>query len=91
MKGEDDRLAGLLGSVSDGEAIDWDDVVRRMGAADRPVVEALRAVDRIGSFNRGLQRTAAPGEPAPSAGGEVSRWGELLLLERCGAGAHAEV
>jgi tRNA A-37 threonylcarbamoyl transferase component Bud32 len=91
MKAEDDRLAGLLGSVSDGEAIDWDAVVRRMGPAERPVVEALREVDRIGAFNRGLQRAGQPADRAPTTAGEVPRWGDLLLLERCGAGAQAEV
>lgn len=91
MKAEDDRLAGLFGSVSDGEAVDWDSVVRRMGPAELPVVEALREVDRIGSFNRGLQRTDARPDRAPTATGEVPRWGDLLLLERCGAGSHADV
>lgn len=91
MKAEDDRLAGLFDSVSDGDAIDWDSVVRRLGPAERPVVEALRDVDRIGAFNRGLQRAGQPADRAPTAAGEVPRWGDLLLLERCGAGAQAEV
>jgi hypothetical protein len=59
MRADDDRLAGLLGSVSDGEVIDWDAVVRRMGPAELPVIEALRDVERIHSFNRGLQRAGA--------------------------------
>ncbi|MBK6734501.1 MAG: protein kinase [bacterium] len=91
MRADDDRLAGLLGSVSDGEVIDWDAVVRRMGPAELPVIEALRDVDRIHSFNRGLQRAGASGDPLPDSPGDVPRWGDLLLLERCGVGAQAEV
>ncbi|MBK7770749.1 MAG: serine/threonine protein kinase [bacterium] len=91
MRADDDRLAGLLGSVSDGEVIDWDAVVRRMGPAELPVIEALRDVDRIHSFNRGLQRAEIPGDPVPTGVGDVPRWGDLLLLERCGVGAQAEV
>lgn len=92
-----DPLAGLLGPVSDGEAIDWDAVVRRVGPDDLTIVEALREVDRIGSFSRGLQRAgrAADGDgdgaAAGGAAGEVARWGDLLLLERLGGGAQAEV
>ncbi len=87
-----DPLAGLLGSVSDGDTIDWDAVVRRVGPDDLTLVEALRDVDRIGSFSRGLQRAGA-GEHGPDAAdpGGVPRWGELLLLERLGRGAYAEV
>ncbi|MBK8164808.1 MAG: protein kinase [bacterium] len=91
MKAEDDRLAGLFGSVSDGDAIDWDSVVRRMGPAELPVVEALREVDRIGQFNRGLQRVESATDRVATGTGEVPRWGDLLLLERCGAGAQADV
>ncbi len=91
MRADDDRLAGLLGSVSDGEVIDWDAVARRMGPAELPVIAALRDVDRIHSFNRGLQRAETPGDPVPAGTGDVPRWGDLLLLERCGVGAQAEV
>ena len=87
-----DPLAGLLGSVSDGDTIDWDAVVRRVGPDDLALVEALRDVDRIGSFSRGLQRPGGGGPgPGVAEPGDVARWGDLLLLERLGRGANAEV
>ncbi len=101
MNADRERLEGLLGPVSDGDVVDWDAVVRSSDPADRAIVEALRDVDRIGSYSRGLQRAGAaadvPGNAAgdvaagDAAAGDVPRWGELLLLERCGVGAHAEV
>jgi serine/threonine-protein kinase len=91
MSADRDPFQGLLGSVSDGEIIEWDDVVGRAGTDDRRKIVALRDVDRIGRFNRDLQRTMPVAASEPVAGNDVPRWGELLLLELCGAGANAEV
>lgn len=91
MTAERDPIDGLLDSVSDGAVVDWDSVVHLAGPEDRRTVEALRDVDRITRFNRGLQRGAAVGASGPDATGDVPRWGDLLLLELCGAGAQADV
>lgn len=91
MTAERDPIDGLLSSVSDGATVDWDSAVHRAGDSDRRTVEALRDVDRITRFNRELQRGAPAVEPGPDAGDGVPHWGDLLLLELCGAGAYADV
>lgn len=91
MKPEHDRIGDLLGPVSDGEAIDWDAVVRGADPAERALAEALRDVDRIGAYSRGLQRQGAMNDGATESFRDVPRWGELVLLEKRGAGSSAEV
>jgi len=91
MSADRDPFQELLGSVSDGEAIDWDDAVGRARPDDRLRLVALRDVDRIGRFNRDLQRTLPAADEVTGDGIDVQRWGDLLLLELCGAGANAEV
>lgn len=92
MNDERDDFATLLDSVSDGSAVDWDAAVRDAGPQARARVEALRDVAVISAFHRVLQRGATSEVPAADADStSVSRWGELLLLERIGSGAYAEV
>lgn len=91
MRPERDRIEGLLGPISDGEAIDWDAVVRDADPSERAMAEALRDVDGIGSWSRALQRATVPDGGATETFREIPRWGELLLLERRGAGSSAEV
>lgn len=91
MSADRDPFQELLGPVSDGEAIDWDDAVGRARPDDRLRLVALRDVDRIGRFNRDLQRTLPAAAEVSGDGTGVQRWGDLLLLELCGAGANAEV
>lgn len=95
MKPDREQIDDLLGSVSDGDSIDWDAVVRDIDPTERAVVEALRDLDRIGNYNRGLQRTSPVGaesvDASAHADNETPRWGDLLLLERCGSGSSADV
>jgi hypothetical protein len=91
MKPDREQIDDLLGSVSDGDSIDWDAVVRDIDPTERAVVEALRDLDRIGNYNRGLQRTSPVGADPADADQEAPRWGDLLLLERCGIGSSADV
>ena len=49
-------------------------------------IDTLRDLSHIAAFSRGLQRGAESGPPAAP-----ERWGDLLLLERIGSGAHADV
>lgn len=91
MNAERDPLRGLLGSVSDGDVIDWENAVRRAGPEDRSRIVALREVDLIGRFNRDLQRATPSADPLSAFGSEVPRWGDLLLLELCGTGASADI
>jgi hypothetical protein len=84
MSAEHDPLADLLASISDGGSLDWDAVARGADPAVRPRIAALREVSRIADFSRSLQDAAT--EP-----GMRRTWGDLLLLERIGSGAHADV
>lgn len=77
--------ADLLASISDGAPADWGAAARSADAARRLRVESLQTLARIADFNRGLQRGVEP------AGTAAERWGDMLLLERLGAGARAEV
>ncbi len=84
--------------------MDWDAALRGVdegGAGERARVESLREVARIADFSRSLVRAAESGESSGagllSAGAGIGwgalpeRWGDLLLLERIGAGAHSDV
>lgn len=91
MNPDREHIRDLLGPVSDGDSIDWDAVVKGIDPTERAVAEALRDLDRIGNYNRGLQRTALLGEEPVDPAGTVPRWGDLLLLERQGVGSSADV
>jgi serine/threonine protein kinase len=91
MNPDREHIKDLLGQVSDGDSIDWDAVVQGIDPTERAVAEALRDLDRIGNYNRSLQRTAMLGDEPVDAAGEASRWGDLLLLERQGVGSSADV
>ena len=90
----DDPIDHLTGSLSDGTAVDWDNV--EVGAElDSDTVEAMRVVARIAGFHRSDQRRAggsSPASPVPgSPGPRLEKWRELTLLEPIGAGARGEV
>lgn len=74
----------LLASISDGAPADWSAAQLETDGARRARLESLHELARIAEFSRGLQR-----EGAPAATPE--RWGDLMLLERLGSGARAEV
>lgn len=84
MEAERDAVERLLASVADGIPVDWDEALESGPPEGRARLEALRAIAGVADFNRGLQR----------GGGDAAhpeRWGGLLLLERLGTGAHADV
>jgi eukaryotic-like serine/threonine-protein kinase len=84
MSADRDPVEELLASISDGSSPDWTAAERGADAGQRARLESLRDLARITDFNRGLQRVA-------DASVAPERWGDLLLLERLGAGADAEV
>src|SRR5690242_1733000 len=87
MNPEPGRLDLLVNSVAGGEAVDWGAAEAGAGdALERSSVRALRDLERIAAFHRSLQRSSSSGLER-----EGGRWGELLLLERVGAGASGEV
>lgn len=74
---DDDRL---VEAISDGTPADWSAAARANGAR----TDALRDLEKIAEFHRDLQRGAEP-VTAPET------WGDLRILARLGAGAHADV
>ena len=86
--GNTDAIEGLLRSVCEEAAVDWDRALESSDAADRSRVESLRQVARIAEFHRGL---VAEGEHGADGAGALGRWGDLLLLERWGTGARGDV
>lgn len=74
----------LLDSISDGRPADWAAAERDASDVQRPRLSILRGLSRIAAFNRELQRT-----PQDRSG--PARWGDLVLLERLGAGGRGEV
>src|SRR5262245_47745970 len=82
MSPERDPIDELIASVSDGRPVDWNAAERAVPAAARPRIDALRELERIADFSRGLQQETLE---APE------RWGELVILERIGGGSKAEV
>lgn len=99
MSGERDPIDVLLEQIADGNPVDWESAVRTSPTVDRVRLERLREVERIAAFNRDLFRDA--GEVLESGGAVLApkgaidaapeRWGELILLERLGSGATADV
>lgn len=84
MSAEHDRDEELLASISDDLPADWEAAARSADAGERGRLASLRDLSRIAEFSRAIQR-------APEDSVAPERWGDLLLLERLGAGAHAEV
>src|SRR5688572_2463489 len=84
LSADRDPIEDLLASISDGRQVDWEATTRTASSTERARLESLREIARIAEFNRGLQSSSAdPSMP--------ERWGELLLLERIGRGARADV
>jgi hypothetical protein len=89
MADERDPIEDLLASISDGGSIDWDAAARRTRPEHRARMETLRDISRIAAFSRSVQRADVRQSRGDAAMPE--RWGDLLLLERIGTGAHADV
>ena len=78
----------LTESLTGGEHIDW--AAAEAGAAtedDRSWLRALRDLERMADFHQTLQ--AGVSDPVEAVAQQ--RWGDLLLLERWGSGASADV
>ncbi len=85
---DDSKFDPVIESVAEGEPVDWELVEAGVESAEqRTQVRALRDVARVAEFHQRLQQESRPGADP----GDLGRWGELLLLERVGAGADGEV
>lgn len=87
-----EALSHLLDSVSDRARVDWDAELAAAGPEERVRIESLRAVSRIASFSRGLQRGVEPFVPSVKRPHVAvpEAWGDLLVLEWLGSNAHAD-
>jgi serine/threonine protein kinase len=91
----DNPLDPFVEALSNGDPVDWtlaESATDLHGGALR----ALKDIERIAGFSRRLQRVDPAKLPmnAPTAsvaGNEPERWGDLVLIERIGAGAMGEV
>jgi serine/threonine protein kinase/Tfp pilus assembly protein PilF len=94
MQAEPPRQVDLIASsVADGSSIDWEERSAGLSSRERRLVSHLRIVDAMAHLYRSLpqdvidagdddERSAAPAGP---------RWGRLILLDRIGRGASADV
>lgn len=78
----------LTESLSGGEPIDWALAEKSaVSEEDRSWLRALRDLERMTEFHHSLQAGVAETEATTVQ----ERWGDLLLLERWGSGANADV
>jgi serine/threonine protein kinase/Tfp pilus assembly protein PilF len=94
MQAEPQREVDLIASsVADGSSIDWEERSAGLSSRERRLISHLRIVDAVAHLYRSLpqdeidagdddERSAAPAGP---------RWGRLILLDRIGRGASADV
>jgi serine/threonine protein kinase/tetratricopeptide (TPR) repeat protein len=90
-----DPLDPLIDAVSEGEPVDWK-LAESASDLDLDALRALKDMQRIADFSRRLQRAEPENAPAtpppqPKGGKEPEHWGDLILLDRIGAGAKGEV
>jgi serine/threonine-protein kinase len=83
MEAERDPIDKMLRAVLEHTPTDWDSALRDATAEDRELVAGLREMSRITAFHHALQQQ--------DIGTAPERWGDLLLLERLGSGAQADV
>src|SRR5580765_5745543 len=85
---DDPDLDALFDSVAGRGRIDWEHVEARSTTREqRARLKALRDVAKVAEFHQTLQRDhGTSGEHKA-----IERWGELLLLEKVGAGAAGDV
>jgi len=83
MTTERDPLDEVLRAVLEHGHVDWGAALREAAADDRALLAALQTMSRITAFHHELQQQ--------DTGAVPERWGDLLLLERLGSGAWADV
>jgi serine/threonine-protein kinase len=94
----DDPLVDLAGAVADGDAIDWAPAQSSAGSLeDAEAIRQLEMIARIAAIHRRAHSGSA-GSSASAARAErvrvdpdAPRWGPLVILEKLGAGAFADV
>jgi eukaryotic-like serine/threonine-protein kinase len=79
-------LERLADAISDGAPVAWPNELAAPDS-DPGTLEALRLIEEVARVHRG----GSPGFPPGSDEDGARTWGNLLLRERIGAGAHGEV
>src|SRR5262249_25345493 len=94
----DDPLDDLTGSISDGDAVDWELVESSVTDEEElATVRGLRDVERVARGYRALQaspplHSPGAGEMNGAPGGQGrAEWGDLTILELARSGASGEV
>ena len=89
-----DVLDSVAASISDGFAIEWEQVAQQLAGDDDAVLGELKLLERIARFHK----APTPGHPSDvstdgeSADGLPPRtWAHFLILGRIGAGSFGEV
>ena len=86
MEPERDAIEELLQSVAEGTRVDWEGTLESTDGAERQHLANLRDLARIADFHR--DRIA---DTQPELSELPERWGDLVILERLGRGAHSDV
>ncbi|HUK64102.1 MAG TPA: protein kinase, partial [Dongiaceae bacterium] len=80
------EIERMIDAISEGTPVAWPSEIAGPGA-DPETLEALRLIEEVAR----VHRRGTPG-PTPGADEDGARtWGNLLLRQRIGAGAHGEV
>src|SRR5690349_14052464 len=84
----------VASSVADGYSIDWEQSTLGLTDRERRLVSHLRVIEAVSQVYRTLtaEDPDAGGEDAPASHEPAGpRWGRLVLLDRIGRGASADV
>ena len=95
MKGDAARvIENVAASIADGARVDWDRAGAEVSGRDLRLVRHLRLIDSVAEVYRTLPPLAeddGSGANARPDYPEGPRWGRLILLDRIGRGASADV
>lgn len=87
-------LLTLAESIADGSAVDWEAIEAGAPAHDRGVIRQLRVLSSLAGLHRTLPPEAGQAMAAvdgQSATPAIGSWAHLVLRERLGGGAFADV
>src|SRR4051794_38276381 len=89
----DRRLETLAASIADGSPVTWDQPDRLLTPREEHLVRNLRLIDTLAGVFRSLPPAGDQDEPSDPATEDPAgpRWGRLILLDRVGQGASADV
>jgi len=82
----------IASSVADGSSIDWEQRSAVLAPRERRLISHLRIVDAVAHLYRSLPQDRIDGDDEETSEAPAGpRWGRLILLDRIGRGASADV